>query len=132
MGEQRARRARLSAPPCRLHCLVALTAAALLLSSLLQLCSPFAHRYEGLYTKRTGDRRDGLAMFWRTDSVRPGTSSMGGRGGPLRGDDHVGRRCRTALDHFGTSGLLPSSPVRPHCLPPLARPCSEAAHHLLL
>ncbi|KAL4425811.1 hypothetical protein ABPG75_009827 [Micractinium tetrahymenae] len=29
------------------------------------------HGYEGMYTKRTGDRRDGLAIFWRTDSVRP-------------------------------------------------------------
>lgn len=30
------------------------------------------YSYEGVYTKRTGDRRDGLAMFWRADAVRPG------------------------------------------------------------
>ena len=31
-----------------------------------------SHSYEGVYTKRTGDRRDGLAMFWRADELRPG------------------------------------------------------------
>ncbi|EFN57442.1 hypothetical protein CHLNCDRAFT_50978 [Chlorella variabilis] len=29
------------------------------------------HGYEGVFTKRTGDRSDGLAMFWRINAMQP-------------------------------------------------------------
>lgn len=32
--------------------------------------------YEGVFTKRTGDRSDGLAMFWRINAMQPGVQGF--------------------------------------------------------